>query len=110
MLDQFVPTFDEQVFEGYNAKIPDDINAFKNLDSFLKQSDFKRRAMPTAVPEQRRFVYWNGDKRVIVTTYYAGKDIQVEIPGIRTEASLTQTVLPDFIDTHLMSYIGKKSE
>ena len=109
MLEQFIPTFAEHVFEGYNAKLPDDINVYKNIDAFLSKRSFSKKSMPTSTPQERRFLYWNGSKRVIVTVYYAGKDIRVEIPGVRTEASMAQSVLDDFINRHLIPYIEGKT-
>ena len=109
MLEQFVPAFAEHVFEGYNAKLPDEVNAYKNIDAFLKDKGFSRRSMPTATPQEKRFVYWNGSRRVVVTAYYAGRDIRVEIPGVRTEAAIAQSVLQDFINRHLLPYIEGKT-
>jgi len=61
--------------------------------------------MPTSTPRERRFLYWKDNRRVIVTAYYAGRDIRIEIPGIRTEANITQSVLPDFINDYLLPYV-----
>lgn len=96
------------ITEGYNAKLPDEMNAYKAIDAFLKKNGFDRKEMPTAFPRNRRYVYWKGRMRVVVTSHYAGRDVSVEIPGIRTEAALSQQVLPDFIDKHLGPYVEGK--
>lgn len=106
MLDEFVPNFSDHIFEGYNARLPEEANAYKNMDAYLKNAGFSRRSMPTASPRDRRFLYWKGGKRIIVVAHYAGKEISVDIPGIRTEARLAQTVLPDFISGHVEPYVN----
>lgn len=108
MLDQFVPKFQDHVFEGYNAKLPDDVNAYKNIDAKLKELNFKKRSMPTSKPEERRFMYWKGTKYVIVTAYYAGGDIYVEIPAQRTEAKLAQETIASFVNDHIVPYTNGK--
>jgi len=107
MLEEFVPNFDTFITEGYNAKLPDEINAFSRVDSYLTENGLKRREMPTSSPKYRRFMYWKDGSRVIVTTYYAGKDINVELQGERTHANLTQAVIDDFIKDHLGPYVGE---
>lgn len=104
MLEQFVPRFDDAVFEGYNAKLPDEENAYKEMDGRLNKMGFKRRSMPTARPTERRFMYWKGQKNVIVTVYYAGGYIYVEIPAKRTEARLAQNTVGSFISDHVEPY------
>lgn len=105
-----MPSFIDYVFEGYNAKLPDEINAYKSIDNHLKGQGFDRKQMPTAKPQERRFLYWKDDKRVTVTVYYAGGNIRIEIPGERTEAELSQEVLPDFVRDHLDPYtVGKQN-
>ena len=108
MLDQFVPKFKDHVFEGYNAKLPDDMNAYKNLDAQLKELGFKKRGMPTAKPEERRFMYWKGTKYVMVTAYYAGGDVYVEIPQQRTEVKLAQKTIGSFVNDHIRPYANEK--
>jgi hypothetical protein len=110
MLEEFVPGFDSFITEGYNAKLPDDVNAFSRIDSYLTEREFKRREMPAGSPKYRRFLYWKGKSRVVVTVFYAGKDIDVELQGARTHAKLTQAVIPDFIKNHLGPYVGENPQ
>ena len=108
MLDKYVPTFEDSVFEGYNAKLPEDANAYKAIDTELKRMGFAKRAMPTSVPQDRRFMYWKDDKYVMVTAYYAGGEIYVEIPTRKTEAKLAQNTVADFVKDYIEPYTHDK--
>lgn len=110
MLEEFVPGFDSFIAEGYNAKLPDEINAFRRVDSYLTEKKFTRREMPAGSPKYRRFLYWKNKARVVVTVFYAGKDIDVELQGERTHANLTQAVIEDFIRDHLGPYTGENPQ
>ena len=100
-MEQIVPSFIEYVAEGYNAKLPDELNAFKTLDAYLTSNNYQKREMPTSASHTRRFVYWRENSTIVVTAEYAGKDIYVVDRATKTEAKLNSNTLPDFISRHL---------
>ena len=100
-----IPTFIEYLAEGFNAKLPDDINVYRNLHKYLVEKNFKYKQTPTTLASDRRFVYHRGSKTIIVVAHYAGKDIEVEIPRERTSARLAQDTLNDFIRDHVEPYV-----
>lgn len=108
MLQQYVPHFGERIdsiTEAYNAKLPEEMNAYCAIDKYLKGRGFKCRAMPTSKPSERRLVYWRGNKRICVVVYYAGGDIRIEVPSNRLEVMVSHDILDDFIRDHLSQYV-----
>lgn len=101
-MEKIVPTMEEYLLEGYNAKLPDELNAFKLLDSHLSDMKYHRREMPSAQPHIRRFLYFKDGSVIVVTVEYAGKDIYVINRDTKSEAKLNAETLPYFISKHIM--------
>ena len=102
-MSRTVQRFGDAIFEGYNAKLPEGDNAYKEIDAKLKSSGFSKKSQPTAKPEERRFMYFKKNGfYVIVTAYFAGGIIHVTVPSEKTEARLSCDVLNDFIDKYIM--------
>ena len=105
-----MPSYIDAVPEGYNAKLPDDDSAYKAIDARLKEMGYAKRQMPTSLPQERRFMYWKDSARIIVTVYYAGYEIYVEIPGTRTSAKLNSGTLGDFTRDYIEPLTNGKSK